>query len=384
MKKFVVYNPTRLHFGIGSIDDLNKSLEQYGKKALVIIGKKSARKHGYFDKVKRELHKAAKKLVTYEGIKSNPVIDDVYKIVDLCNKEKIDFIIALGGGSVIDTAKIVSLAYASGVDPWEMVTYKQKALRKVPVIVVLTIAATGSEMNPFAVIQNSETLTKIGYYNPLNYPDESFLDPTFTLTVPRDHTIYGIVDLIVHSLEAFFAKGDDATLNDKYVGAVIREAIEYGSQLINDLKNISLREKIMWAATNALNGLLFYGRETNGDWGTHNFAHNLSVLYDTPHGASLSIVLPAWMKTFKDQLHTRLEQLGSLVFLENLTAEDVIDKFENLFKELDAPTRVSELGIKGEDEKKRFYEQILNNRPQGFNITMTEDDYQRIIDFMWE
>ena len=384
MKKFVVYNPTRLHFGIGSIDELNKSLEQYGQKALVIIGKKSARKHGYFDKVKKELHKAGKKLVTYEGIKPNPVIDEVYKIVDLCKKEKIDFIIALGGGSVIDTAKIVSLAYASDVDPWEMVTYKQKALRKVPVIVVLTIAATGSEMNPFAVIQNSETLTKIGYFNPLNYPDESFLDPTFTLTVPRDHTIYGIVDLIVHSLEAFFAKGDDATLNDKYVGAVIREAIEYGRQLINDLKNISLREKIMWAATNALNGLLFYGRETNGDWGTHNFAHNLSVLYDTPHGASLSIVLPAWMRTFKEQLRFRLEQLGLLVFLENLTAEDVIDKFESLFKELDAPTRVRDLDIKGEEEKNRFYQQILNNRPQGFNITMTEEDYRSIIDYMWE
>ncbi len=384
MKKFVVYNPTKLHFGVGVINDLNLSLTAYGRKALLLMGQGSARRHGYFDLVVEQLKKANVEYVVYEGIKPNPVIEDVREAIEVCKKVNIDFIVALGGGSVVDSAKIISLAYASDVDPWDMVTSKVEAFAKVPVIVVLTLAATGSEMNPYAVIQNPKTLTKIGYYNPLNFPDESFLDPTFTLTVPRDHTIYGIVDLIAHAFEAFFSKGDDATLSDKFVGAVVREAIEYGRQLVNDLENLSLREKIMWAATNALNGLLFYGRETNGDWGTHNFAHNLSVLYDLPHGATLSIVFPAWMRIFKDKLAYRLEQLGHLIFNETLTPEQTIEKIETFFKEIGAPTKVKDMGITGQEEKERFLRQVINNHPQGFNIIMTEEDYKKIVDLIWE
>ncbi len=384
MQKFVMHIPTKLHFGVGAIEDVNIALPAYGTKALLMMGKGSARKHGYYDQVVEQIRKAGVKFVVYEGIKPNPEIEDAYNAIELCRKEEVDFIIALGGGSVVDTAKIVSLAYASEVDPWKMVTYQEEAHFKVPVIVILTLAATGTEMNPYAVIQNPKTLKKLGYFNPLAYPDESFLDPTFTLTVPRDHTAYGIVDLIAHALEAYFAKGDDATLNDRYVGAVIQEAMEYGRLLVNDLNNISLREKIMWAATNALNGTLFLGRETNGDWGTHNFAHNLSVLYDTPHGASLSIVFPAWMRTFKDVLNDRIVKLGQLVFNEKIDADETINRFEAFFKEIGSPVRVKELGITGEEEKQRFLQQIYNDAPQGFNIVMSRQDYQKIVDLIWE
>ncbi len=384
MQKFVVYNPTKLHFGNGVIEDLNVSLPAYGNKALLLIGQGSVKKHGHYDKVIEQIKKANIQYILFEGIKPNPVIEDAQAAIEVCNKEQIDFIIALGGGSVVDTAKIVSLAYASGVDPWKMVTYQEEALFKVPVIAIMTVAATGTEMNPYAVIQNPKTLKKLGYFNPLAYPDESFLDPTFTVTVPRDHTAYGIVDLIAHALEAYFAKGDDATLNDRFVAAVINEAMEYGPQLIEDLQNLQLREKIMWAATNALNGLLFFGRQTNGDWGTHNFAHNLSLIYDTPHGASLSIVFPAWMRNFKDKLSDRIVNLGKLLYNQILEPDEVINKLEDFFKSIGSPVKVKELGITGEDEKQRFLEQIYNDSPQGFNIVMTRDDYRRIVDMIWE
>jgi len=384
MQSFVVYNPTKLHFGVGVAEKLSDILPSYGRKALLMLGMGSAKRHGYYDIVMKQIEKSGIDVVEYSGIKPNPVIEDVYKAIEVCSKEEVDFIIALGGGSVVDTAKIVSLAYASNVDPWKMVTYQEEAPFKIPLIAIMTIAATGTEMNPYAVIQNPKTKKKIGYFNPISYPDESYLDPSFTLTVPKDQTAYGIVDLIAHAFEAFFAKGDDATLSDRFAGAVISEAMVYGEQLVNDLQNISLREKIMWAATNALNGLLFFGRETNGEWGAHNFAHNLSVLYDMPHGASLSIVFPAWMKHFKPKIGYRIEKLGQLLYHEQLSADEVISRIEDFFARIGSPVRVKDYGITGEEEKQRFFEQVKQDVPQGFYITMTNDDYKAIIDLMWE
>ncbi len=383
MKKFILHNPTILHFGQGVIEDLAKSASKYGQKAIIIYGQGSVKKHGYLDAVINELSKAGISHVEYSGIKSNPVIDDVYKAVEVCKKENIDFIIALGGGSVIDSSKITSLAYASDIDPKDMVLYKAEPTKKVPLLAILTLAATGTEMNPFAVIQLNDKKKKLGFYSPLAYPDESFLDPTLTLTVPADYTAYGIVDLIAHAFEAYFAAGDDNSLNDKFVAAVVREAMEYGPLLVDDLNNLRLREKIMWAATNALNGLLFYGRETDGDWGVHNFAHNISLVFDTPHGATLSIIYPAWMKHFKHRLKYRLELLGYLLFNESLSADQTIEKIEAFFSSLGAPVRMKDIGITSQGDKELLLDQLKYDSPQGFNIEMNNEDYEQILDLAW-
>ncbi len=169
----------------------------------------------------------------------------------------------------------------------------------VPLIAVLTLAATGTEMNPVAVLQNPGTREKIGFRNDAMYPTHSFLDPAYTLSVPANYTAYGIVDLVAHCLEAWFGEGD-ATLSDRFVLSIIKEALEYGPALMADLSNYELRARIMWAATNALNNMTMYGR-VSGDWGVHALGHVLSFLYDTPHGASLSIMYPAWMKTYAEK-----------------------------------------------------------------------------------
>ena len=165
---------------------------------------------------------------------------------------------------------------------------------------MLTLAATGTEMNRFAVVQNNQTKEKLGYGDPLIYPKESFLDPSYTISVPANYTSYGITDLIAHSLEAFFGEGE-ASLSDRFVYAIIHEALDNGPLLMKDPENYLLREKIMYAATNALNNLTFYGRKS-GDWGVHSIGHVLSVLYDIPHGASLSIAYPAWLRLHQDRI----------------------------------------------------------------------------------
>ena len=203
--------------------------------------------------------------------------------------------VAVGGGSVIDSAKIIALCLKEECDIWEVMTGRYSPLSALPLIAVLTLAATGTEMNGTAVLQNHKTREKIGYKNELIYPVHSFLDPTYTLTVPASQTAYGIVDLVAHCLEAWFGEGE-ASLSDRFVLAIIREAMEYGPLLMKDPGNFELRAKIMWAATTALNNTTMHGKKS-GDWGVHRMGHVLSFLYDTPHAASALHFLPCLDKS---------------------------------------------------------------------------------------
>jgi alcohol dehydrogenase YqhD (iron-dependent ADH family) len=219
----------------------------------------------------------------FGGIKPNPIVDDVQKAVEFCKQNNIDFIIGVGGGSVIDSAKIIALAYANNAEPWDIMTDKYICTKSIPIVAVLTMAATGTEMNPFAVLQNHNTHEKIGFYSELIYPAQSYLDPNLTLTVPKDQTAYGIADIVAHSLEAFFACGQ-AHLSDQLVGGLLREIFEVAPLLIKNLENYEYRARIMWASTVALNGTLYGGRKSSGDWGVHSIGHVVSYLFDTPQG----------------------------------------------------------------------------------------------------
>jgi alcohol dehydrogenase YqhD (iron-dependent ADH family) len=244
-------------------------------------------------------------------------------------------------------------------------------------IAVLTLAATGSEMNPFAVITNHELETKSSYYSQLMFPKHSFLDPQFTTTVPYNYTAYGIADLIAHSLEAYFGKGD-ATLADRFVFSIIKEALENGPELLKDLTNYDLRAKIMFAATMALNGLTMQGR-ASGDWGVHSIGHILSLLYDVPHGASLTIVYPAWFKLQRERLADRISHLGKNVF----NTEDVdltIDRLESFFRLLDCPVRLSEIVDNANaDEIVRV---MIQNKAATFVHKLDHDDYKQLVSLM--
>lgn len=376
-----MFNPVKLHFGKGVTDQLGEVTQGFGKKVLLVIGKGSVKKSGAYDQVVASLNDAGCEILEYSGIKSNPLIDNVDEAATMAREHKIDVIVALGGGSVIDSAKIISLAMKYDGRAWDIVAGKYKPKDAVPLIAVITLAATGTEMNPVAVVQSTCEQKKIGYGNPLIYPKHSFLDPTFTQTVPLNYTAYGVVDLIAHSLEVWFGQGD-ASLSDRFIVSIIKEAMKYGPMLLDDLENYDLRARIMYAATCALNGMTVYGKKS-GDWGVHLIGHSLSVIYDVPHGASLSIAYPAWLKLQKDRIPERIRQLGAALF-EAGTVEDTIFKMEYLFKSLQAPLTMKEAGydIASENDKEKIKSVMFKNKVNGLHYPISENDYDTLIKLM--
>jgi hypothetical protein len=314
---------------------------------------------------------------SYSGIRPNPLIEDVDAAAALGREHHVDVIVAVGGGSVIDSAKVISIAIPANRSGWDFYTGRFKPSSAVPLISVLTLAATGTEMNPFAVVQNNATRQKLGGGHELMYPLHSFLDPQFTFSVPRDYTAYGIADLTAHCLENYFGAGE-ATLSDRFVFAIIQEAVENGPRLLNRLSDYELRARIMYAATAALNRTLSYGRKDGGDWAVHGIGHVLSLLYDIPHGATLSIVYLAWLKLQKDRIPDRIAFLGKNVFGVH-TADETIKAFEEFFKSIDCPISVSTFGI-GADKKMDILEVMVLNRVNGNHHKLTVEDYSALID----
>jgi len=378
MEKFIAYNPVKLHFGKDVVNGLGKAASAYGKKALFIYGKGSVKKYGYYDIVKNQLVEAGLEIVEFSGIKPNPLIEDAREAMRLGLENKVDMIIALGGGSVIDTAKMVGLGIANNNDPWLFMTHQEQPVRNLPLLNILTLAATGTEMNAAAVLQNHESGQKIGYVHPLSFPAESFLDPAFTISVPKDYTAYGIIDLIAHSLEAYFGKGEPAVI-DEITFAIIKDAIYHGEKLLNNLDDYSLREAIMLDATLALNGLTVYGK-FSGDWGVHSMGHEISLLFDTAHGATLSIAYPAWLKLHSNKIPERIIKLGKALFGVE-TVEDTISELEKTFVKLQSPIRLSDIGLEEKDAT-ALLEQYNKNKISGVHHSMEESDYDKLVGFM--
>ncbi len=381
MENFVMYNPVKLHFGDGVTDKIGEVTATYGKRALLIMGKGSVKASGVYDQVMTRLLGSGLEVYEYTGIKSNPVIEDVDKAVAMGKEKGIEVVVALGGGSVIDSAKIISLALKYEGPAWDIVTSKHKPTESIPLIAVLTLAATGTEMNPVAVVQDTCKQQKIGYAHPLAFPKHSFLDPSFTFSVPRNYTAYGVVDLIAHALEVWFGEGD-ASLSDRFIVSIIKEAMKYGPDLLDDLHNYDLRARIMYAATCALNGMTTYGKKS-GDWGVHGIGHCLSVVHDVPHGASLSIVYPAWIKLHKDRIPERIQELGTALFEAN-TIEDTIYKLEYFFKVMESPHRLSDVAIDAKDPKVRekLKKTMILNKVTGTPHKLTEADYDKLLNLM--
>ena len=380
IENFVAYNPTTLHFGKGVTNTLGKTVKQYGKRVLLVYGKGSVKKYGTYDLVVDQLTAAGLEIIEYAGIQPNPLVGDVRKAATLGKEKDIDVIVALGGGSVIDSCKIIGLSIANDIDPWEFMTWQAHPKKSIPLVTVLTLAATGTEMNGAAVLQNPETGQKVGFVNPLNYPKDSFLDPQFTTTVPKDYTAYGITDLIAHALEAFYGGGEPSVI-DRVTLSIIQDAMEKAPLLMADLTNYDLRAAIMLDATLALNGLTIYGK-ISGDWGVHALGHELSFLYDTPHGASLSIVYPAWLKLQKDRIPERIKKMTISLF----GTDDInlgITHLEAFFTSIGSPVRLSEAGI-DLSNKDEILTQMNKNQDSGMHHALDNSDRAFIVEKMIE
>ncbi len=380
MENFVIYNPVKLHFGKDVVEKLGKNAARLGKKALLVYGKGSVKKNGAYQHTLSSLQKAGIEVVEYDGIKSNPVIEDVDKASAIGREQKVDMIVAVGGGSVIDSAKLMGITIPVTHSGWEFVDGDVKPKEALPLVCVLTLAATGTEMNSFAVVQSDAKRKKSGYGHPLIFPKHSFLDPTYTLSVPGNYTSYGITDLVAHSLEAWFGEGE-TSLTDRFIVSIIREAMKYGPKLMEDPDNYDLRARIMYAATMALNGLTVQGKKFQ-DWGVHAVGHCMSVKWDIPHGASLSIAYPAWLKLQRERIPERIQELGHALFSAD-SIDDTIYKMEYFFKLIKSPVTLAELDIKpGKEEKEDLFQIMKMNKVDGLAHKITEEDYKFLIEKM--
>lgn len=378
MERFTIYQPTILHFGPGVTSDMNSLPELQNSRALLLIGGGSVKRNGIYDKILLQLAKASATVFPFEGIKSNPEITELRMATNFARQNKCNIVVAVGGGSVIDTAKAIAASVLYENDPWDLYTGKLKPEKAIPLIVVLTLAATGTEMNPYSVCQNNEEGIKTSFGSKLVFPAHSYLDPQFTISVPRDYTAYGISDLVAHAFEAWFGKGE-AELSDQFVGAIVREAMDAGPLLLKNLSDINLRARIMYAATCALNGTTSYGR-VSGDWGVHGAGHVLSLLYDVPHGASLSVVYPAWLKIMADRIPDRIIALGKCLFGVDMVNE-TISAIENMFRAFLSPIKLEELKLEKFDAEV-VYKHMVKAQVSGYHHKLDEADILQLIKYM--
>jgi alcohol dehydrogenase YqhD (iron-dependent ADH family) len=380
MENFTLHNPTKVIFGKGVVGKLGKEAVKYGNKALLVIGKGSVKSNGILDTVVSQLDAMGIQSLLFEGIKANPVYEDCDRAVAQAQDFQAEMIIAVGGGSVIDSAKGIAMGFYAQHSVWDFYSGKApKPSLSLPILTVLTLSATGSEMNQWTVLQNDHSGEKLGYGHHTLFPKVSFLDPTYTFTVPPHQTAYGIADLMSHCLEAYFDTSD-SPLSDRMVCDMLALAMKYGRQVIAEPQNYDARANIMWLATTALNGWLDAGKR-GGDWGVHGFEHSLSVLYDIAHGAGLSIVYPAWLKHFKTQNQAKLEFLANGVLGQGKSAADFIQSLEEFFTTIGTPTRLSSVGI-NQGEFPKILENLKKNKVSGAFFKMNESDYSSLLEKM--
>ncbi|WEG13794.1 iron-containing alcohol dehydrogenase [Pullulanibacillus sp. KACC 23026] len=353
MENFTYHNPTKLIFGKGQIAALKEEVPKYGKKVLLVYGGGSIKRSGLYDKVMEELKAISAEVVELSGVEPNPRLTTARKGIDLCKTEGVEFILAVGGGSVIDCAKTIAGGATYDGDVWDLIMRRDVVKSALPLGTVLTLAATGSEMNSGAVITNWETQEKYGWGSPHFFPKFSILDPENTYTVPRDQTIYGIVDMMSHVLEQYYFKQKNAPLQDELCEGVLRTVMETAPKLVNDLQNYEYRETILYAGTIALNGMLQMG--TRGDWGTHNLEHAVSAVYDIPHGGGLAIIFPNWLKFTLDEGLEKTKRLAIKVFgvdpagkSDRDIALEGIQRLRDFWTEIGAPSRLKDYNITDE------------------------------------
>ena len=354
-RQFEYYNPTRLIFGAGSLSRLGEVTAQYGKKALLVTGGGSVKRNGTFDRAVESLKAAGVEVAECSGVEPNPRISSVRRGAEIARKEGCDVVVALGGGSTMDASKVMAAAVLYDGDPWDMIFHGQEKVHipteALPIITVPTLAATGSEMNCGAVISNAETTEKSFMQTPCLYPKAAVMDPELTVSVPKNHTAYGVCDLITHITESYFNSTENSPIQDRFAESVILTAMEYGPKAIANGTDLEAREQIMWAATLALNGWISSGAGGVG-FPVHMIEHTVSAFHDITHAAGLSIINPSWMRFAAKARPKKFVQFAERIFALKANGPDDldcaltgIDRFEEFLKSIDCPTRFSELEI---------------------------------------
>ncbi|NDV66610.1 iron-containing alcohol dehydrogenase [Bacteroides sp. 224] len=348
MDNFSYYNPVKILFGKGMIAQLKKEIPLKSR-VLVIYGGGSIRRNGVYDQVRDAL--TGYEWTEFAGIEANPHYETCMRAVEEINRSKISFLLAVGGGSVLDATKFIAAAACFKGDAWDILAKRAPVRKALPLACVMTLPATGSEMNSGAVITKASTQEKLAFNSPLVFPQFSVLDPETTYSLPDNQTANGIIDAFVHVCEQYLTYPVNAPIQDRYAEAILLTLVENGTKVLNAPHDYDLRANIMWTATMALNGLIAVG--VPQDWATHMIGHEITAFHGLAHAETLAIVLPALARVMKENKKEKLLQMGERVFNINSGSteekiEQTIHAMETFFQSLGVRTKLSEYGL-GED-----------------------------------
>lgn len=383
MQNFDYMTPTRLIFGRDAIAKLPEVMTQFGKKILLTYGGGSIKKIGLYQKVLEMLK--SYDIVELPGIQPNPKYDpSVLDGVRLCKEHNVDVILSVGGGSVLDCSKAIAAGAKYDGDPWDLISYKVKAKAALPIVDIITLAATGSEYDCGGVISRTETNDKIGYIDPLLFPVVSILDPVYTFTVSKKQTAAGIADAMNHTIEQYFVE-DSTLLNDGFCESMLRSLMTNGRKCLENPEDYTARAEMMLACTYGCNGILALGNSYSG-WPCHGIEHALSAYYDITHGEGLAIITPRWMRHILcERTMDRFVKYGINVFGIDPTlpkqeiAGKAIDATYEFFESINIPMHLRDVGIDDSRIDEMAHHIAVNEGLDKAYAPLTEQDIKEIL-----
>ena len=379
MNSFIYDIPVKVYFGENQLGHLGEEVGKYGKRVLLTYGGGSIKKLGLYDAVMAELEKAGVEVYELSGIAPNPRIESVRDGAQICKDQHIDVILAVGGGSTLDASKWIAAGACVDHDPWEFFSRWAPVEKALPLITVLTLSATGSEMDSGGVISNLETKDKIGRLDPLLLPKASFLDPTVTYSVSRYQTACGSADMLNHILEVYFTMEQDLYMLDCFMEGMMKTIIKYTPVAMEEPTNYEARANLMWTSSWAINGFINGGKQH--EWSCHPMEHELSAIYDITHGLGLAILTPRWLEYCLDETTvSKYVQYGTNVFGIDPTLEpmEIAKKSieltaDFLFNTLELDDTFTKVGIKKEDFPIMAKKACLDGVIQGFKPLAQKD-----------
>ena len=383
MQNFDYMTPTRLVFGENAIEKLPAVMTAIGKRVLLTYGGGSIKKIGLYDRVKELLKDF--QITELSGIQPNPKYNpSVLDGVRLCKENNIDVILAVGGGSVLDCSKAIAAGAKYDGDPWDLISYKAKAQTALPIVDILTLAATGSEYDCGGVISRTETNDKIGYVDPLLFPVCSFLDPRYTFSVSKKQTAAGCADAMNHIIEQYFCE-DSTLLNDGFCEAGLKSLMVNAKACLENPEDYRARAEMMFACTLGCNGIYSLGNSESG-WPCHAMEHALSAYYDITHGEGLAIITPRWMRhILNERTLARFVKYGINVFgidaslPQQEIAEKAIDATYDFFESINIPMHLREVGIDDSRIDEMAHHIAVNEGLEQAYVPLTEQDIKEIL-----
>lgn len=350
MQNFHYHMPVDLFFGEGQIAQLAPQMKRFGNRVLLVYGGGSIKRNGIYQKIMDIFQEEGISFWELSGVEPNPHLETVVRGVELCRANDVQLILAVGGGSSIDCAKVIAGSVHYDGSPWDIVLNSRLVKDCLPLGVILTLSATGSEMDPMAVITNTELNLKYGVGSPDFIPKFSILDPTYTYSVPASQTAAGTADMMSHVFESYFTLNDGAYLINRVAEGILQTCIQYGPIALREPENYEARANLMWASSLAINGLLKNGKTT--PWSVHAMEHALSAYFDVTHGTGLAILTPAWMEYILDDSTAQMfaEYGWNVWHLDRsvdamTTAKEAIAKTRAFFISLGIPATLREIGI---------------------------------------